>query len=394
MLDTTALTLDAHEFEVLDPGRFSPSAEGLLKPPYYRLGARGNFACYQNPTRADFDAGRYLPRLTLARRRVRGGFALTLRIEFSAPKLVFGNNFDELTSRDFEQALAALHRALTSMAVRVSERTLRAARVSAIHYSKNVAFTDFTTCSMVMQELDRIDLDARLDLSHTDYRNQGHAIRYHANSFEVTFYDKLRDLEKARISEKRALERDNRIQADLFLDRGRFPKQLEVLRMEVRLGNRTKIKAVLKRIGDEREPTFAALFDASLAQDVLLHFWQGIRRQLPLAGLTERRPEELLSVIAAACDGRGRPGALLQQLGYLLLIESVGVRGASALLSRHCSPRTWQRYKRELRDLNMPDSAGFQALRHVGEALDRFQPLRLANFQCETAAGSISVDSR
>jgi hypothetical protein len=238
MLDTIALTLNRHQFDVLDPDRFSPSAKGLLVAPYYPLGARGNFACVQNPTKADLAAGRYSPRLTLVKRKVRGGFALTLRIEFSAPKLLFGNNFDELTARDFEPVLAALHRSVAAMGIRVGIDTLRGANVSAIHYSKNMAFTDFTTCSMVMSELKLIDLDPRLDLSNTDYRNEGHAIRYHANSYEVTFYDKLRDLDKARYSEKRAIERDYGPQLHLFDDRGAFPKQLEVLRMEVRLGAR------------------------------------------------------------------------------------------------------------------------------------------------------------
>jgi hypothetical protein len=39
MLDTIVLTLDRQKFEVREPGRFAPSAEGLLVPPYYRLGA-------------------------------------------------------------------------------------------------------------------------------------------------------------------------------------------------------------------------------------------------------------------------------------------------------------------------------------------------------------------
>src|SRR5205823_12724511 len=128
-----------------------------------------------------------------------------LRIEFSAPKLVFGNNFDELRSRDFERVLAALHRSLSELGIVTDEDTLRAARVSAIHYSKNVAFTDFTTCSMVMRELERIDLAQRLDLARTDYRNEGYAIRYHANSFGLVFYDKLKDLQQAQCSEKRAV---------------------------------------------------------------------------------------------------------------------------------------------------------------------------------------------
>lgn len=84
--------------------------------------------------------------------------------------------------------------------------------------------------------------------SHTDYRNEGHAVRYHANTFEVTFYDKMKDLQKAHYSERRAIERDNRIQFDIF-KRNPVPKQLEVLRMEVRLGTRTKIKSLMKQIG-------------------------------------------------------------------------------------------------------------------------------------------------
>jgi len=79
---------------------------------------------------------------------------------------------------------------------------------------------------MVMSELDRIDLTRRLDLSHTDYRNGGQAIRYHANSFEVTFYDKLKDLEKARYTEKRGMERDYGAQLDTFR-REALPKELE-----------------------------------------------------------------------------------------------------------------------------------------------------------------------
>jgi hypothetical protein len=224
MLDTVVLTLDCPQFEVLQPDRFNPPANGLLSRPYYPLGSRGKFACVQNPTKADLQAGRYLPRLTLSKRKISAGFALTLRIEFSAPKLVFGNNFDELKTGDFARVLIALHHALGSMGICVSREVLRKARISAIHYSKNIAFTDYTTCFMVMSELDLIDLSSRLDLSRTDYRNKGHAIRYHANCFEVTFYDKLKDLEKARYSEKRAIERNYGAQLESWwLERQREP---------------------------------------------------------------------------------------------------------------------------------------------------------------------------
>jgi hypothetical protein len=378
MLDTIVLTLDQHQFDVREPDRFSPSAQGLLTPPYFRLGARGYFSCVQNPTRADLEGGRYLPRLTLSKRKVRAGFALTLRIEFSAPKLVFGNNFDELRSRDFGRVLAALKRGLGEMGVWVDDYTLRAARVSAIHFSKNIPFTNFTTCSMVMAELERIDLNQRLDLSKTDYRNEGHAVRYHANRFEVVFYDKLKDLQQARLSQKRSIESDYGRACDLFANPNAFPRNLEVLRMEVRLGTRTKITEILRKIGAEHEPTFAALFDASVAKDVLLQFWSEIRSQAIVVGYGQaQRPEDLLAALAEGATMPTRPGRLLQQLGCLMLVGSIGIRGARAVLGRHCGARSWQRYKKELKSLPVLDSAGFSALREVGIALEAFTPLRI-----------------
>jgi len=391
MLDTIALTLDHRQFEIMDPDRFSPSASGLLKPPYYPLGARGNFSCFLNPTKADFDAGIYRPRLTLTKRKGVAGFPITLRVEFSAPKLIFGNNFDELRSQDFDCVLATLRKALADVSVRVTEDALRAAGVSAVHYSKNFALTDFTSCSMVMTELGKIDLPRRLDLSHTDYRNEGHAIRYHANSFELTFYDKIKDLEQARISEKRALERDNRIQADLFKTPGRFPKELQVLRMEVRLGNRTKIRQVLGRIDADIEPTFAAVFDIDISQRVLLHFWSGVRTALPLLGQTTNlRPEERFETLARD-NPKTKPAMLLQLLGWQSLASSVGMRGMRALLVRRADSRTWHRLKRKLSS-RLTNEAGFCALAQLDTALTGFQPLRMSTFQTGSTQGSVRHD--
>ncbi len=395
MLDTVVLTLDQREFQVLEPDRFSPSARGIVAPPFLALGARGVFTCVQNPTKTDFAEGRYGPRLTLTRRKVREGFALTLRIEFSAPKLIFGNNFDELRSRDLEAVLAALLRSLKGAGIRTTEDVLRAARVSAIHYSKNMLLTDFTSCSMVMGELTRLDLDTRLDLARTDYRNDGHAIRYHANSYEIVFYDKLKDLEKARFSEKRAIEKDSAVQFDILESRSRFPKGIEVLRLEIRLGTRTKIRDVLKRAGADVEPTFAALFDISIAKGVLGYFWSQIEAALPPAdaGIKER-PEDILARVAAAASGEARPGKLLQLLGGMVLLDSVGIRGLRALMLRHGTPRSWQRLKRDLKALPSAPAASFDALRQVDEALGCFKSLSLATFQNDTTPGSVMPHSK
>ena len=104
-------------------------------------------------------------------------------------------------------------------------------------------------------------------------------------------------------------------------------------------------------------------------QLALLNDWEG------------QRPEELVAILAAASGGKVRLGKLLQQIGSLMLIGSIGIRGAEAILGRHCSPRSWQRHKRELRGLPAVSSRRFSALQQVEDALTRFEPLRMEVFR-------------
>ena len=94
-------------------------------------------------------------------------------IEFSIPKLLFGNNFDEVEEKQFEEIIKRLRDILDHMGVQVLPETLRGASVSAIHYSKNIPLMDYSTPSMILKELSKIDLNQRLDLNQTDFRNGG-----------------------------------------------------------------------------------------------------------------------------------------------------------------------------------------------------------------------------
>ena len=43
---------------------------------------------------------------------------------------------------------------------------------------------------MILKELSKIDLNKMLDLNQTDFRNEGHSLKFRANSFEVSFMKK------------------------------------------------------------------------------------------------------------------------------------------------------------------------------------------------------------
>ena len=134
-------------FTILDHDKFSPSTKGLYDPAgYYRLGGRSNITCKQNPTPNELKNGIYKPRLTVTKRINRAGsFEIPLKIEFSIPKLLYGNNFDELTDTDFPAVIQKLKVVLRKMGVYLFEKNLINAPVSSVHYSKNISLTDYTT---------------------------------------------------------------------------------------------------------------------------------------------------------------------------------------------------------------------------------------------------------
>lgn len=81
----------------------------------YIAQANGIRKCVQNPTKEDERNGIYKPRLTYIRRWDGIDGRYTLKIEFSVPKLLYSNNFDELSDSDFPLVIRALKERLLDM---------------------------------------------------------------------------------------------------------------------------------------------------------------------------------------------------------------------------------------------------------------------------------------
>ena len=212
MIDTIVLLLSQDIFQIIDPDKFLPSARWITNR---SLSAVYGIQSKQNPTQKELRAGIYKPRLTLFY-HPKNHHEVMLKIELSLPKLLYGNNFQELQKKDMPALLQKLSFTLDQMGVIIAPFDLAQAPVSAIHYSKNIPLTDGSTPYHYIQKIKEANIKLSLDTNQTDYRNEGHSYKWHCNSYEVVFYDKIKDLEKARQSEKRALEKDNAIQLQLF----------------------------------------------------------------------------------------------------------------------------------------------------------------------------------
>jgi len=244
MIDTVVLLLSQDSFQITDPDKFLPSARWITNS---RSSAVHGIQSKQNPTKKELLTGIYKPRLTL-RTNPRNPKEIVLRVELSLPKLFYGNNFEELKGKDLHPLLSKLSSTLDQMGVIVAPSFLAAAPVSAIHYSKNISLTDGSTPYHYINKIKEANIKLSLDVNQTDYRNEGHSYKWHCNSYEVAFYDKIKDLEKAMQSDKRAIEKDSALQLNLFPKLAQRKRKLEILRMEVRLNKRQKIKQLLNKL--------------------------------------------------------------------------------------------------------------------------------------------------
>ncbi len=324
------------EFRIMNEYKFDPPATWANNP-YAKLGKHGHLQSRQNHTKSELRDGIYKPQLTITKRIIRNVPQVTLKIQFSAPKLLWLNNFDELEESDFYRVVFALRRKLDEMGVWVKTETLINAYVSKIDYAKNVLLANGLLPYSILKEIQKSNITQRMDFNQTDFRNEGHSIKFRANSFEITGYDKIKDMEKAKISRKRAVEDDTIIQMNLFekIEIKRKKQPLEVFRWEIRLNERPKIRKVLTTLGYTFEPTFKNLFQKTIAQKILLYYLDEIENKYPkILTLKDKTAD---GFIAQFCidNPKAKIKDALLAFGYLKALEEISTRELRGLFGKY-----------------------------------------------------------
>ncbi|MDD5741945.1 MAG: hypothetical protein PHX87_00790 [Candidatus Peribacteraceae bacterium] len=387
MVDTVLLKIPHPDFAVMKYELFTPNARGIFHEPYLPFNGQPFIKCINNPTKQDKEQGIYLPRLTVYKRVGRGGFGINLHIELSLPKLMYGNNFDELTDDDFEDLLAKLVKQLFLMGVMVRKETLRAAKVYAIHYSKNIPFVDYTTSSLILSYLMKVKVTQRMDVNFTDFRNEGEAARYYAKNHEFVCYDKIADLGK---SKDRAIEKDDRkhnLQTDIFTAIRQQEIPIEVLRLELRLKSRKKMQHIYGKVGLAEDFTFGAMFKQSVAQTLLKYYWGIIFDELMSVLLQDMSFAEEFSFVARQRP-QWKPQRVFAAIGLRRMILEEGHRKARRRFEKCGNGRTMDRVYKDIKDLDFKVLNRAKPFQHVSKALADFTPLRMKDFdlpaECNT----------
>ncbi len=370
MIDTVVLELPFMDYHIIDHEKFNPPTHNVAQSRTYLL------KYINNPTNQDKKDGKYKPRLTIIKRRVKGRDHIPLRIEFSVPKLIFGNNVDELHDADFPRITNTLQKTLEIMGISTTIQALMSAKVSAVHYSKNVELSGGSTASFAIKELSKINLTQKLDLSSTQFRNEGHSLQYYSNCHSFVIYDKIKDITQPK---GRAIDKDQTIQQMNIFDviEGRA-SPLEILRLEVRISKRAKLKTLMTILGSPNEdPQFKDVFSSKLAQAVLKHYWKDMVTENNLfLFVSTNEPQQMLKVLLKAGYA---PKVAFYLLGIITASKDKGLRELRQMLGKHASKRSWDRIKTDFKMLNSLSTVMplYSFMDEVNTSLQRFKPYKL-----------------
>ncbi len=371
MIDTIILTLGTNAYTITNPHAFSPSATWILnaQPRSY-----SRISSIQNPTTRELRSGIYKPKLTLAQRmNTSGKPEVMLKIELSLPKLMFGNNFAELQFKDFAPVANKLATVLADMGVATTAQALAQADVIVIHYSKNIKLTDGSIPYHYINKCKEANAQLSLDVNQTDYRNGGHGYRWHCNAYEVVFYDKIKDLEKAKLSRRRAIEKDSDVQLNLF---SKLQKRhmLEFLRMEVRLNRRHKMRHLFGKLGVRADLTFKKLFKPAIAKKVLLHYIDELQSKRP--ALLDYKPISDKALLAALIINNPdmKTKQILQLYGLKKALDVASLRELRTMFAK-TSTRSWYRLMQDANNVKLPATSS--PFKEIKEQLVKFEAVRL-----------------
>ncbi|NQV13034.1 MAG: hypothetical protein HQ530_01890 [Parcubacteria group bacterium] len=299
-----------------------------------------------NETAAQKHDGIYRPRV----RTIKRAGIIYRQIEFSVPKLLHGNNVDEVSDEDFDIVVDTLKERLEDFKIITTIDALKSAAVSSFHPSKNIVLSGGYTSQAVIKELSKVNLTKRMDLNRDSFRNDGHSLQYYTNSHSFVIYDKIQDLKKPK---KRAIDKDQTLRQLSLFDDIQKKERKEILRFEVRLSRKVKVNSIMDKMGYSKNPTFKDIFSKKVCQEVLMMYWQELiaEKNLFLFSISSS-PKQTFEKIRKYYLSI-KPKEIVYLVGLQQLCQDGnGIRDLRNLVEKKASTRTWYRFSDDMKKLN------------------------------------------
>jgi hypothetical protein len=337
MLDTIILQIPREGYEIIEHEKFIPRTTRMMfnTLPYFKY--------VNNPMAKDKSRKIYFPKMTIYKR----GRNYDLTIEFSAPKILFNNNLNELEDKDFDEVARLLQAKIFTMGVKINLNTIKNAAVIAFHPSKNIVIKNGYTASFAIRELAKIDIGKQFDISKIKFKNGGQELQFYTNSHSFVFYDKIADLE---IPEKRSVDKLQTKYQRSLLDYLKDKNKLEILRFEIRLSKKVKMNEILEKVGHSPNPSFKDVFNAALCRKIAKLYWDTYFSDNKfLFSICDNSQEIFQKIIR--CFPKTKNATAIKMVGlYMLCKDELGMRGFRQIIDgRRAKKTNWEAVRRDFK---------------------------------------------
>lgn len=250
--------------------------------------------------------------------------------EFSLPKLIYENSLQEVSDKDFQKAISALQNALLKVGIVAETNAIAGARVSAIHFCKNIVLPVDIRLQDILSELGRVDISKVVDITTKENKNGGQVLHIYSGTVERVFYDKVTDAMRPKVKRK---DKGHISYERTIIEKYQLENR-EVFRYEYRI---KKTQTVAREVNKalEREPktyvTFRDIFSEGLSKKILINSWRDLvqrpENQLALIGPTDNF-KLLLKIIEGSnkLGGAHSMNRALIAYGLVCIIRDYGVK--------------------------------------------------------------------
>ncbi len=374
MIDTVILTIPKDKMRKID------NTQGHF--PIWTLNSkgRGYEIWIKNTLKEDVKKGLSCIKLTGYKR----GFSeyatspKMVNVEFSVPKLLYGNNLDEVEEKNFPIVIDTLHKRLFEMGEVISKTDIENAIISGFHPSKNIMLFNGYTAYGVIKELSKINLTRKLELTKVNFKDDGNAVQMYAINHSIVFYDKIADLNQ---NKKKAVDQDQTPQQfSLFQEIKKKQPKLEILRMEVRLSKKLKMNSIMQKLGFQKSPTLKDIFKKDVCQKIVKWYWNTIIKgeNLFLFELSSN-PKQLYKNILRKDENIKVKQAIYMVGLSVLCKDEGGIRELRDISEKRITQRNWYCVSNSIKLLNkLADKKALHIwIKQISTALEEFKPYKI-----------------
>lgn len=357
MTDTVVAQYPLGTYRVNDPERFKPyfypiDSTNIAQRIKFSKEYRGNKKYTLNPSKLYRDEGVVYPNLTITERidKRTGIYTCNLDVSISLPKLLWGHSFQETKDDDFSDVVFFIIKRLFEIGVSVKDKETKESIIKTLHYCCNLLFPSMEEARIFLDRLSKCSLNKWFENSTKTFSNDGEAIRFHTNVFEIVFYLKYYDVLQ---KNARSMDRHKTLQEKEIARQALKADQIPPLvRMELRFNGVKSVRSHLKAsLGiDKPRWTLEEVFSSLKSRNVLAYYWNEIISDpLNNAYLSTTSDEDVCRRVHGKFKGE-KIRLRSEALGLFYQLKNLGTKGLRNLIELEKKRKYWIDKRRKLID--------------------------------------------